>query len=94
MIALAVVHPMGVVVAGSIAAAGLALCVSSPAMADITPHHDSMITTTACEDILLGWSDGRILDNLSTRYGVLSQQAVQVISEIRAPGNCQYDENF
>ncbi|WP_156656391.1 hypothetical protein [Mycobacterium sp. 852002-51152_SCH6134967] len=53
-----------------------------------------MITTNACEDILLGWSDGQILDNLSNRYGVSSQQALQVITEMRLPGNCAYDENF
>ena len=29
---------------------------------------DGMITTNACENILLGWSDGQIIDNLSNRY--------------------------
>jgi len=88
------IYKPGLVVAWAIAAAGLALGLSAPANADITPNHDSMITTNACEDILLGWSDGQILDNLAQRYGVSSQQALQVISEIRIPGNCQYDENF
>jgi hypothetical protein len=59
-----------------------------------TPNHDGMITTDACEDILLGWSDGQIIDNLSQRYEVSSQQALQVITAMRTPGNCQYDENF
>ena len=62
--------------------------------ADITPNHDSVITTNACEDILLGWPDGQILGNLTNRYGVSSQRASQVITEMRIPGNCEYDENF
>ena len=78
----------------AITAAGLALGFSAEAKADITPNHDSMITSNACEGILLGWSDGQILDNLSNRYGVSSQQALQVITEMRLPGNCEYDENF
>src|SRR5262245_58796387 len=32
-----------------------------------------MITTNACEDILLGWSDGQIIDNMSKRYGFESE---------------------
>lgn len=72
----------------------LAIVMAAPAQADITPHHDSMITTTACEDILLGWPDGQILDNLMSRYGVSNLHALQVINEMRMPGNCQYDENF
>ncbi len=80
--------------AGTISAVGLAIAFSAPASADITPNHDSAITTTACEDILLGWSDGQILDNLSTRYQVSSQRALDVITEMRLPGNCQYDEYF
>ncbi len=84
----------GLVVAGAVTAAGLALGFSAHAKADITPNHDSTITTNACEDILLGWSDGQIIDNLSNRYGVSSQQALQVITEMRIPGNCVYDENF
>jgi hypothetical protein len=75
-------------------AIGIALGGAPVAEADITPHHDSMITTNACEDILLGWPDGQIIDNLSNRYGVSSQQALQVITEMRIPGSCQYDENF
>jgi hypothetical protein len=75
-------------------AIGIALAGAPVAEADITPNHDSMITTNACEDILLGWSDGQILDNLTNRYGVSSQQALQVITEMRIPGNCEYDENF
>ena len=55
----------GLVVAGAVTAAGLALGFSAHAKADITPNHDSTITTNACEDILLGWSDGQIIDNLS-----------------------------
>lgn len=82
------------VVAGAIVAAGVGLSLPAQARADITPNHDSMITTNACEDILLGWSDGQILDNLSNRYGVSSQEALQVITEMRMPGNCEYDENF
>jgi len=82
------------IAAGAVFAACLALSVSVEAKADITPNHDTMITTNACEDILLGWSDGQLLDNLSGRYGVSSQQALQVITEMRSPGNCQYDENF
>jgi hypothetical protein len=79
----------------AIAAAGFALSFSAAqANADITPNHDNMLTTNACEDILLGWSDGEIIDNLSNRYGVSSQQALQVITEMRLPGNCEYDENF
>ena len=81
-------------VAASIAATGLAVGSPPPAGADITPNHDSMITTNACEDILLGWSDGQIIDNLSKRYGVSSQQALDVVTEMRLPGNCEYDENF
>ncbi|MGY4650509.1 hypothetical protein [Mycobacterium sp. URHB0021] len=84
----------GLVIAGAVTAAGLALGFSAHAQADITPNHDSMITTNVCEDILLGWSDGQIIDNLSNRYGVSSQQGLQVITEMRVPGNCQYDENF
>ncbi|PRC46580.1 hypothetical protein C6A85_89360 [Mycobacterium sp. ITM-2017-0098] len=82
------------VVAGSITAAGLALGLSALANADITPFHDSMIATNACEDILLGWSDGQIIDNLASRYEVSSQVALQVVTEMRIPGNCVYDENF
>ncbi len=82
------------VAAGAVIAAGLGLGYSAHANADITPNHDSMITSNACEDILLGWSDGQILDNLSNRYGVSSQQALQVVAEMRLPGNCVYDENF
>jgi hypothetical protein len=82
------------VVAGAILAAGLGLGLPAQAHADITPHHDSMITTNACEDILLGWSDGQIIDNLSKRYGVSSKQALDVVTEMRMPGNCEYDENF
>lgn len=82
------------IVASSIAAAGIAVCSPSPAGADITPNHDTQITTNACEDILLGWSDGQILDNLSNRYGVSSQQALQVVTEMRLRGNCVFDENF
>ena len=78
----------------AITAAGLALGFSAQAKADITPNHDSMITTNACEDILLGWPDGQILDNLTNRYGVSSQRALKVITEMRIPGNCEYDENF
>lgn len=85
---------VGLVVAGAVTAAVLALGFSAHARADITPNHDSMITTNACEDILLGWSDGQIIDNLANRYGVTSQQALQVITEMRIPGNCEYDENF
>jgi hypothetical protein len=88
------VNKTGRVVAGSITAAALALGLSAHANADITPNHDSMITTNACEDILLGWSDGQTLDNLSKKYGVSSQQALRVITEMRLPGNCVYDENF
>ena len=84
----------GLVVGGAVTAAGLALGFPAHANADITPNHDSMITTNACEDILLGWSDGEIIDNLSNRYGVSSQQALQVVTEMRIPGNCEYDENF
>lgn len=87
-------YKVALVVAGPVVAAGFALGSSAHANADITPNHDSQITTNACEDILLGWPDGQILDNLSTRYGVSSQRALQVITEMRAPGNCQYDENF
>jgi hypothetical protein len=83
-----------VIAAGAVIMAGLALTFSAEAKADITPNHDTMLTTNACEDILLGWSDGQILDNLSGRYGVSSQQALQVITEMRIPGNCEYDENF
>ncbi|KUI16915.1 hypothetical protein AU193_22280 [Mycobacterium sp. GA-1285] len=83
-----------VVVAGTISAVVIGLGLPASAHADITPNHDSMITTNACEDILLGWSDGQILDNLSNRYGVSSQEALQVITEMRLPGNCEYDENF
>jgi hypothetical protein len=75
-------------------AIGIGLAGAPVAEADITPNHDSMITTNACEDILLGWSDGQIIDNLSNRYGVSSQQALQVVTEMRIPGNCEYDENF
>jgi hypothetical protein len=75
-------------------AIGIGLAGPPVAEADITPNHDSMITTNACEDILLGWSDGQIIDNLSNRYGVSSQQALQVVTEMRIPGNCEYDENF
>ena len=82
------------VVAGAILAAGLGLGLPAQAHADITPHHDSMVTTNACEDILLGWSNGQIIDNLSKRYGVSSQQALDVVTEMRLPGNCEYDENF
>ena len=82
------------VVAGAILAAGLGLGLPGQAHADITPHHDSMITTNACEDILLGWSNGQIIDNLSKRYGVSSQQALDVVTEMRLPGNCEYDEYF
>lgn len=82
------------ITAAAVLSAGLALGFSAEAAADITPNHDTMITTNACEDILLGWSDGQILDNLSGKYGVSSQQALQVITEMRSPGNCQYDENF
>ncbi|ORA45299.1 hypothetical protein BST22_23870 [Mycolicibacterium chubuense] len=67
---------------------------AAQAYADITPYHDSMITTNACEDILLGWSDGQIIDNLASRYEVSSQVALQVVTEMRIPGNCVYDENF
>ena len=88
------IYKTGLVVAGAVTAAGLALGFSAHANADITPNHDSMITTNACEDILLGWSDGKIIDNLSNRYGVSSQHALQVITEMRIPGNCEYDENF
>lgn len=77
-----------------VAAAGLAFGSAARANADITPNHDSPITTNACEDILLGWSDGRIVDNLVNRYGVTSQRALQVITELRIPGNCVYDDNF
>ena len=82
------------IAAGAIFTAALALSFSAEAKADITPNHDTMITTNACEDILLGWTDGQILDNLSGRYGVSSQRALQVITEMRSPGNCEYDENF
>ena len=88
------IYKSGLVVTGAVITAGLALGFSAHAKADITPNHDTMITTNACEDILLGWSDGQILDNLSNRYGVSSQQALQVITEMRSPGNCEYDENF
>jgi hypothetical protein len=94
MIGSTTLYKTGVVFVGSIAAVGLALGLSAHAVADITPNHDSMITTNACEDILLGWSDGQILDNLSARYGVSSQQALQAVTEMRIPGNCQYDEDF
>lgn len=83
-----------VIVVATIFTAGLALTLAAEANADITPNHDSMITTNACEDILLGWSDGQILDNLSGKYGVSSQEALQVITEMRSPGNCEYDEYF
>lgn len=86
------IYKTGLVVARAVTAAGLGF--SAHAKADITPNHDSMITTNACEDILLGWSDGQIIDNLSSRYEVSSQQALQVITEMRIPGNCEYDENF
>lgn len=85
---------VGRVFAGAVAAGLIALAIPAQANADITPHHDSAITTNACEDILLGWSDGQIIDNLSNRYGVSSQQALQVIIEMRTPGNCEYDEYF
>jgi len=75
-------------------AIGVGLASAPIAEADITPNHDSMIATNACEDILLGWSDGQIIDNRSNRYGVSSQLALQVTTEMRIPGNCQYDENF
>ena len=88
------IYKAGLVVAGAVTAAGLALGFSAHAYADITPNHDSMITTNACEDILLGWSDGQIIDNLSNRYGVSSQQALQVVTETRIPGNCEYDGNL
>jgi hypothetical protein len=88
------IYKARLVVAGTVTAAGLALGFSAHAKADITPNHDSMITTNACEDILLGWSDGQIIDNLSNRYGISSHQALQVITEMRTPGNCEYDENF
>jgi hypothetical protein len=83
-----------VIVASSIAATGITVGSPPPAGADITPNHDTQISTNACEDILLGWLDGQILDNLTNRYGVPSQQALQIITEMRIPGNCQYDENF
>ncbi len=41
-------------------AVALAIGLSAHAHADITPNHNSQITTNACEDILLGWSDGQI----------------------------------
>ena len=88
------IYKTGLVVAGTVTAAGFALGFSAQAKGDITPNHDIMITTNACEDILLGWSDGQIIDNLSNRYGVSSQQGLQVITEMRIPGNCEYDENF
>ncbi|GAB3038245.1 hypothetical protein [Mycobacterium bourgelatii] len=84
----------GMLVASALTAASFAVGFSPNCKADITPNHDSPITTNACEDILLGWSDGRIIDNLSNRYGVSSQQALQVITEMRIPGNCVFDENF
>lgn len=83
---------LGLCVAGLMMVVGLSF--PAAANADITPYHDSEITTNACEDILLGWSDGQIIDNLANRYAVTSQQALQVVSEMRIPGNCVYDENF
>ena len=62
----------GVIVASSIAATGITVGSPPPAGADITPNHDTQISTNACEDILLGWLDGQILDNLTNRYGVPS----------------------
>lgn len=82
------------ILASLVVGTGLLLGTSATAYADITPHHDSMITTNACEDILLGWTDGQILDNLVARYQVTSERALQVVKEMRLPGNCQYDENF
>ncbi len=87
-------YKTGLVVAGAVIAVALALAYAPSARADITPNHDTAITTNACEDILLGWSDGQIIDNLSNRYRVSSQQALQVVTEMRLPGNCVYDENF
>ena len=79
----------------AVAITGLAaLGIAPHASADITPNADDQISTNACEDILLGWSDGRILDNLSNRYGISGQQALQVITQMRMPGNCVYDANF
>ena len=89
------IYKSGLVVGGAVVmTAGFAPGFSAHAKADITPNHDTAIATNACEDILLGWPDGQIIDNLSNRYGVSSQQALQVITEMRIPGNCEYDENF
>jgi hypothetical protein len=41
------IYKTGLVVAGAVTAAGLALGFSAHAKADITPNHDSMITTNA-----------------------------------------------
>lgn len=88
------IHRMGLALATSLCTAGVAVGFSATAAADITPHHDSMITTNACEDILLHWSDGQIIDNLAQRYAVSSQVALQVVTEMRIPGNCVYDADF
>lgn len=94
MIGRTVATRIGLAIAATTMAAGMTLGKAAEAVADITPNHDDIVSTNACEDILLGWSDGQIIDNLVSRYRVSSRQALEVVTEMRIPGNCEFDADF